>query len=132
MAFIVPPSTTTCFRKALVAPPRAILHPVYDVASVSTYVAYSLAKYWIGEEERLDVEMFGYLMAVLWKVTTAHDPTVFLFLWLIGGVSEFVSGSFFAGGNWVEAERFRVGVRMGGYMSFALLVFDLLDVASGY
>ena len=134
MAFITPIVKQTA-RKLLVQPSLTRLsmsqHPGYDVAAVSTYVSYFLTRYWTGEQRR-DVEFFAIVMGMLWNFTHAHDATIFLFLWLIGGASEFVSKSFLAGGNEIEYENFRVGIKLGGYMSFILLVFDLLDVVSGY
>lgn len=105
-------------------------HPGYDVAAVSTYVAYFLSQYWDGEQRR-DVEFFAMVMGFFWNFTHDHDATIFLFLWMIGGFSEFISKSFLAGGNEIEFERFRVGIKLGGYMSFLLFVFDLLDVLIG-
>lgn len=132
LAFIIP-TTTNMIKKSShsLIKTNASLHPIYDVAAVSTYVAYFLNRYWDGQE-RKDVEFFGFVMALVWNVTRDHDATIFLMLWLMGGVSEFVSKSFLAGGNGMEAENFRVGVKLGGYMSFLLLVFDLLDVVLGY
>ena len=92
------------------------LHPGYDVAAVSTYVAYFTAQYWQGED-RKDVELFAMVMGLWWHFTHDHDALIFLLLWLIGGSSHFIAGA--------------VGVRTGGYMSFLLLVFDLLDVLFG-
>lgn len=106
-------------------------HPLYDVASVSTYIAYFLAQYWTGEQRR-DVEFFAIFMGMFWNFTHDHDATIFLMLWLIGGVSEFISKSFLAGGNEVEYANFRVGIKFGGYLSFLLLVFDALDLLTGY
>ena len=40
--------------------------------------------------------------------------------------------AFLAGGNYQEADNFHVGVKLGGYMSFLLMVLDLLGIASGY
>lgn len=136
MAFIAPiiKSSTT---RALVPyrPPtsqlKMSLHPLYDVAAVSTYIAYFTSNYWIGED-RNDVEFFAIIMGLIWNFTHDHDATIFIFLWVIGGVSHFVSTGFLAGGNMEEYSKFQVGVRLGGYMSFLLLVFDLLDVAVGY
>jgi hypothetical protein len=105
-------------------------HPGYDVAAVSTYVAYLLTQYWDGEQRR-DVELFAMVMGFFWSLTHDHDATIFLFLWVIGASSEFISKSFLAGGNTVEYEKFRVGIKLGGYMSFLLFVFDLLDVLTG-
>jgi hypothetical protein len=105
-------------------------HPGYDVAAVSTYVAYFLTQYWNGEQRR-DVEFFAMVMGFFWNFTHDHDATIFLFLWVIGASSEFISKSFLAGGNEVEYEKFRVGIKLGGYMSFLLFVFDLLDVLTG-
>ena len=102
-------------------------HPGYDVAAVSTYVAYFLSQYWAGEERR-DVEFFAVVMTLFWNFTHDHDAVIFLYLWLIGGTSEFISKSFLAGGNKVEYERFRVGTRLGGYMSFLLLITDLFGL----
>lgn len=128
MAFLVPTVKTGVLPRA--AALQASLHPFYDVAAVSTYIAYWTAQYWKGPERR-DVDLFAILMAMIWNFTRDHDPTIFVFLWVIGGVSEFVSRSFLAGGNQQEFENFHVGVQMGGYMAFLLLVFDLLDVATG-
>lgn len=114
-----------------VKPLKMSLHPEYDIIAVSTYIAYFTAQYWTGEQRR-DVELFGILLGLLWNFTTNHDPTVYIYLWLIGGLSHFVSRSFLAGGNKEEANRFHVGVQMGGYMSFLLMIFDLLDVLFGY
>lgn len=134
MAFITPIVKHTA-RKLLVSPSQIRLsmlqHPGYDVAAVSTYVAYFLTRYWTGQQ-RQDVEFFAIVMGMLWNFTHNHDATIFLLLWLIGGASEFVSKSFLAGGNEMEYDNFRVGIKLGGYMSFILLVFDLLDVATGY
>jgi hypothetical protein len=105
-------------------------HPGYDVAAVSTYVAYFLSQYWDGEQRR-DVEFFAMVMGFFWNFTHDHDATIFLFLWVIGGFSEFISKSFLAGGNEIEFVRFRVGIKLGGYLSFLLFVFDLLDVLVG-
>ena len=141
MAFITPIIVKKTAR-ALVLRPQVIQkrdivrmwlspHPVYDVAAVSTYIAYFLSQYWTGEE-RKDVEFFAIFMGLIWNYTHDHDATIFIFLWLIGGASEFISRSFLAGGNQVEFERFHVGVKLGGYMSFLLLVFDLLGIFTGY
>lgn len=108
----------------------ASLHPEYDIAVVSTYIAYFFTQYW-GGEQRLDVQIFAMLMGTVWNFTHDHDATIFIMLWLIGLVSEFISKSFLAGGNKVEYENFRVGIKLGGYMSFLLLVFDVLDVLTG-
>lgn len=105
-------------------------HPGYDVAAVSTYVAYFLTQYWDGEQRR-DVEFFAMVMGFFWNFTHDHDASIFIFLWLIGASSEFISKSFLAGGNEMEYEKFRVGIKLGGYMSFLLFVFDLLDVLTG-
>lgn len=131
MAFIVPWTGSTTSKMIAYHPLKASLHPIYDVSTVSTYIAYFTAQYWTGEN-RNDVEIFAFIMAMFWNFTHEHDPTIFIFLWLMGGVSQFVSGSFLAGGNQVEAEKFHVGVQLGGYISFLLLVFDLLDVLIGY
>lgn len=134
MAFIVPVTKTTPiipYRAPSTIIMKASMHSFYDVVAVSTYIAYSTSQYWIGEK-RNDVEVFAFFMAFLWNFTREHDPTIFLFLWLMGGVTHFVSRSFLAGGNGEEFERFHVGVKLGGYMSFLLLIFDLLDVAVGY
>lgn len=132
MAFIAPlvktVSSVPHVSKTLV---KASLHPLYDVASVSTYVAYFFSGYWMAPERR-DVDIFAVTMALLWNFTHIHDPTIFIFLWVIGGSSDFISRSFMAGGNQGEAEKFFVGVQMGGLMSFVLLVLDLLDVVSGF
>lgn len=106
-------------------------HPEYDVAVVSTYVAYFLSQYWDGEQRR-DVELFAMVMGFFWNFTHDHDATIFIFLWLIGGASEFISKSFLAGGNELEYEKNRIGIKLGGYMSFLLLVFDVLDVLTGF
>lgn len=136
MAFLVPLVAKTAPR--VIVPYResatvlkASLHPFYDVATVSTYIAYFTSRYWIGET-RTDVEIFAFVMATIWNFTKYHDPTIFAFLWVIGGVSHFVSVSFLAGDNLEEFANFQVGVKLGGYMSFLLLVFDLLDVITGY
>ena len=121
------PSTTTTTTTIMHISP----HPLYDVASVSTYIAYFLAQYWTGEQRR-DVEFFAIFMGMFWNFTHDHDATIFLMLWLIGGVSEFISKSFLAGGNKMEYENFRVGIKFGGYMSFLLLIFDVLDLLTGY
>ena len=131
MAFITPIITTAAKRSLVPKPLYVSAHPGYDVAAVSTYVAYFMTQYWNGEE-RKDVEFFAIVMGMFWNFTHNHDATIFVLLWLIGGTSEFVSKSFLAGGNRAEYENFRVGVKMGGYMSFLLLVFDLLDVLVGY
>lgn len=136
MAFIVPitkkvATTAIIPYRASSSVLKASMHPFYDVAAVSTYIAYFTSQYWIGEK-RNDVEFFAFVMALVWNYTKEHDATIFLFLWLMGGVSHFVSRSFLAGGNSDEFERFNVGVKLGGYMSFLLLIFDLLDVAVGY
>lgn len=139
MAFIIPyvGSTTNkilklpSYHSFSLIPLKASLHPIYDVATVSTYIAYFTAQYWTGEN-RMDVEIFAFIMAMIWNFTHEHDPMIFVFLWLIGGASHFISGSFLAGGNQVEAENFHVGVKLGGYISFMLLVFDLLDVVTGF
>lgn len=137
MAFITPLIPKQSLTSIITRQPKIPLklnfsaHPAYDVAAVSTYVAYFLTQYWTGEERR-DVEFFAIVMGLFWNFTHNHDITIFILLWLIGGTSEFVSKSFLAGGNQVEYEKFRVGIKMGGYMSFLLLVFDLLDVLVGY
>lgn len=130
MAFISPIIRKTTTRSLITRPLRVSPHPGYDVAAVSTYIAYFMTQYWTGEE-RKDVEFFGVVMGLFWNFTHNHDATIFLLLWLIGGASEFISKSFLAGGNKVEYENFRVGIKMGGYMSFLLLVFDFLDVLVG-
>lgn len=133
MAFIVPVHNTICrsSRAMIIKHTAASLHPGYDVAAVSTYVAYFMSQYWVGKE-RKDVEFFAIVMGFLWHYTHDHDAMVFVFLWLMGGVSHFISMSFLAGGNYQETENFRVGVRLGGYMSFLLMVLDLLGVAFDY
>ena len=132
MAFITPfVKTVSRYRPPSRALVKASLHPLYDIASVSTYVAYFTSGYWMGPERR-DVDIFAVLMALFWNFTHIHDPTIFVFLWIMGGSCEFISKSFMAGGNGVEAEKFFVGVQMGGLMSFVLLVLDLLDVATGF
>lgn len=131
MAFIAPIVQHTVARRLPLTRLSLSPHPGYDVAAVSTYVAYFLTQYWAGEERR-DVELFAVLMGVFWNYTHDHDATIFLYLWLIGGTSEFVSRSFLAGGNREEFERFRVGTKLGGYMSFLLMMFDLLGILTGY
>jgi len=132
MAFLTPFVPKRIPRSIIARQPlQASLHPVYDVAAVSTYIAFFCTQYWTGEERR-DVEFFAMVMGLFWNFTHHHDATIFIFLWLIGGVSEFVSKSFLAGGNQMEYNNFRVGIKMGGYMSFLLVVFDLLDVLVGY
>ena len=106
-------------------------HPVYDVAAVSTYIAYFTSGYWTGEE-RPDVDIFACIMGLVWHFTKDHDPMIFVFLWIIGGMSHFVSRSFLAGGNVVEFNKFNVGVQFGGLMSFLLLVLDLMGFFYGY
>lgn len=137
MAFLVPYVEPISVTKHIVrsstslVPLRASLHPVYDVATVSTYIAYFTAQYWTGEN-RTDVDIFAFIMAMIWNFTHNHDPMIFVFLWFMGGTCQFVSRGFLEGGNQAEAEKFHVGVKLGGYMSFLLLVFDLLDVVTGF
>lgn len=134
-SFIVPmtarhlPKICTVGRKAVKL--SASLHPLYDVAAVSTYIAYFTAQYWKGEPRR-DVEFFAIALGFLWNFTTDHDPTIFLYLWLVGGLSHFAMTGFLQGGNEKEAVRFYTGVQLGGYMSFLLVVVDLLDVVMGF
>ena len=144
MAFIVPvrgsssssiiKSTTGAivpWRGTAPYPLRVSSHPGYDVAAVSTYIAYFMAQYW-GGSQMLDVEFFAIVMGLWWQLTHDHDALIFLLLWVIGGVSHFVAGAFAAGGNREESANFWVGVRAGGYMSFLLLAFDLLGILAGY
>lgn len=132
MAFLSPIIKHTVVRPRLPLTRTALSpHPGYDVAAVSTYAAYFLTQYWVGEERR-DVELFAVLMGMFWNFTHDHDATIFLYLWLIGGTSEFVSRSFLAGGNQTEFEKFRVGTKLGGYMSFLLMMFDLIGLLAGY
>lgn len=120
MAFITPLIQYTT-KSALVrpssmcrlAPLYVSPHVGYDVAAVSTYVAYFLTQYWTGTERR-DVEVFAIVMGFFWNFTHDHDATIFLLLWVIGGASEFISKSFLAGGNEMEYENFRVGIKLGG------------------
>lgn len=138
MAFLTPlvkytPRSSLALIKNPVRPLTRLFvspHPVYDVAAVSTYVAYFLIQYWDGEQRR-DVEFFAVVMGFFWNFTHDHDATIFLLLWLIGASSEFISKSFLAGGNEMEYQKFRVGIKLGGYMSFLLFVFDVLDVLTG-
>lgn len=137
MAFIVPVgggkllgSAMMPWRRGGGSVVRASLHPGYDVAAVSTYVAYFTAQYWRGED-RKDVELFAIVMGLWWHFTHDHDAMIFLLLWVMGGASHFIAGSFAAGGNLDESANFWVGVRAGGYMSFLLAIFDLLDVLFG-
>lgn len=131
MAFIVPIVQNTMVRRLPLTRLSFSPHPGYDVAAVSTYVAYFLTQYWTGEERR-DVELFAVLMGIFWNYTHDHDATIFLYLWLIGGTSEFVSRSFLAGGNSEEFDRFRVGTKLGGYMSFLLMMFDMFGILIGH
>ena len=131
MAFIVPVYKTCGSRSMMIKQTAASLHPAYDVAAVSTYVAYFMSHYWI-PPERKDVELFAIVMALVWHYTHDHDAMIFVLLWLMGGASQFIKMSFLAGGNYQEADNFHVGVKLGGYMSFLLMVLDLLGIASGY
>ena len=131
MAFLSPIVKHTVVRRLPLTRTFLSPHPGYDVAAVSTYVAYFVTQYWTGEERR-DVEFFAVLMGLFWNFTHDHDATIFLYLWLIGGTSEFVSRSFLVGGNQTEFDNFRVGTRLGGYMSFLLMMFDLLGLLTGY
>lgn len=102
---------------------------IYDVASVSTYTAYWVAKYWQYPselEERPDVEIFAYIMALLWHIFHFGDTTVFSYLWLIGGGCHLAKYSYLAQNNKDGANMAHVGLQMGGQMALLLLFTDLL------
>lgn len=102
-------------------------HPYYDVLAVSTYAMFCAGGYWLGDQ-RANVDFVAAGLGLLWQLTLTHNPNVFYYLWLVGGISYLVSQTQLEMGNSDGASQFRVGVQLGGYLSFFLLIMDLFDV----
>lgn len=122
---------TPIIKRKLVAPlhisPLLSSHPYYDVVAVSTYGAYWAAGYWLGEN-RKDVPVVAAGIAMLWHYTLPYNPYIFYYLWLIGGLSHLIRTTNINIANSNGASKFHLGIQFGGYISFILMMVDLIDV----
>ena len=101
---------------------------VYDIASASTYAVFWLSKYWKYPDKRKrgDVEVFGGAMAFMWHVFATYDPSVFWYLWFIGGGCHLYSCMLLGAGDREGASNMWVGVNLSGQIALLLLVMDVL------
>lgn len=102
---------------------------IYDIGVVSTYIAFWTAKYWQYPkqfEERPDVEIFSYIMALYWHIFRFMDSSIFLYLWIIGGLCHSLKYIHLKNKNEEKASSAHVGLQMGGQISLLLLFTDLL------
>lgn len=130
LTFISYPIHRTIARPVVLPSIKASLHPVYDVAAVSTYIAFWTQGYWLGEN-RTDVEITAVVLALLWNTFMAYDIAIYYYLWAIG-LSSFVwKKTMLEGGNSDALHKAQVATQLGGYMAFVLLVFDAIDLFCG-
>lgn len=100
----------------------------YDIATVSTFIAFWTARYWKYPDNvsRGDVEVFAGAMAILWHVGCTFDPSIYWYMWFIGGLSHLHSRALLGGGLRELSSDIWVGVHFGGYMTLCLLLMDIL------
>lgn len=130
LTFVSCPIHKTIAQPVILRSIKASLHPVYDVAAVSTYIAFWTQGYWIGEN-RTDIEITAVLLALLSNTFMAYDVSVFFYLWALGIGSFLWKQVMLEGGNSESVYNAQVGIQLGGYMSFVLLVFDAIDLLFG-
>ena len=103
---------------------------VYDVVAVSTFVSYFVAKYWEypnKKDDRSDVELFSYLMGIIWHVMYPFNLNIYLFLILIGGYCHYMKLQMLVNNHTEDAMSDHVPIQAGGQISSLLLLLDLMN-----
>jgi hypothetical protein len=101
-------------------------HQTYDIAVASTYGLFYLLGYenYPVPLKRRDVEVVGIIFALLWDITHRFDPTIFILLVGVGGISFLSEKSIM---DKSLASQLHLGVHLCGYISFVLFIFDVIS-----
>ncbi len=101
-------------------------HQTYDIAVAMTYGAFRLLGYenYPKPMKRLDVEIIGTILALIWDTQYRFNPLIFILLAGVGGIS-YLSEKTIMDEN--IASQLHLGMHLCGYISFVLLVFDIMS-----